>query len=94
MHTEKGWLHTLKLKLHNTHTHSEHFLSLHIFYLQNTEWDKYVQNFIAQQNKFASASDNTTKPTDSGRFIYIYTYMYMYVLNKLKHKSLKSKGPR
>jgi hypothetical protein len=54
------------------HTHLEHFLSLHIFYLQNTEWDKYVQNFIAQQNKFASAPDNTTKPTDSGRFIYIY----------------------
>jgi hypothetical protein len=55
-------------------THLEHFLSLHIFHLQNTEWDKYVQNFIAQQNKFASATDNTTYPTDSGRFIYIYMY--------------------
>ena len=83
MHTETGWLHTLKLKLHNTLTQYISF-SWIFFTLQNNEWDKYVQNFIIQQNKLASATDDTTNP--------IYTGGFIYMLNKLQHKSLGIQG--
>lgn len=58
--------------------------SAFFFNLLNSEWDKYVQNFFTQQNRFASGTDNTTKPIYSGGFIY--------KLNVLQHKSLEIQG--
>jgi hypothetical protein len=60
------------------HTHSFRTFPFpaYIFTFRTLNKTIMFKNFIAQQNKFASAPDNTTKPTDSGRFIYM--------LNKLK----------
>jgi hypothetical protein len=52
--------------------------------LLGSEWDKYVQNFFTQQNRFASTTDNTTKP--------IYSSGFIYKLKAVQHKSLEIQG--